>query len=54
VAQPASALWAIRFIMTWIPTTITLVGMAALSAYSLDENRLTGVHEPPTDPIPES
>jgi GPH family glycoside/pentoside/hexuronide:cation symporter len=38
--QPASALAAIRFTMAWIPAVITLAGMAALLAYSLDERKL--------------
>jgi GPH family glycoside/pentoside/hexuronide:cation symporter len=52
VVQPASALWAIRFIMAWIPTFITMLGMVALLAYNLDEAKLTGIVEPPADPIP--
>lgn len=40
VIQPQSALSAIRFIMAWIPTGITMIGMLALSAYHLDEGRL--------------
>ena len=40
VAQPASALWAIRFAMAYLPAIITLAGMAALLGYDLDERRL--------------
>ena len=40
VDQPASALWAIRFSMAYVPAAITAGGMAALSFYDLDERRL--------------
>jgi GPH family glycoside/pentoside/hexuronide:cation symporter len=40
VEQPQSALDAIRFIMAWIPTIITVIGMAALMFYNLDEEKL--------------
>ena len=40
IQQPASALWAIRATMAWIPTLITLAGMAALLGYNLDERKL--------------
>ena len=40
VAQPASALWAIRFIMVWVPTVISAAGMVALLGYNLDESKL--------------
>ena len=40
MAQPASALWAIRFAMAYLPAIITLAGMAALLGYDLDERRL--------------
>ncbi len=46
VAQPTSALLAIRFTMAWIPAAITLAGMAALLAYNLDERRLQGAGRP--------
>ena len=42
VIQPASALWAIRFIMAWIPAAITLAGMLVLLTYNLDEAKLAG------------
>ena len=41
VAQPESALWAIRIAMAWVPAAITLAGMAALLFYDLDERKLT-------------
>ena len=40
VVQPASALWAIRFIMVWVPTVISGAGMVALLGYNLDERKL--------------
>jgi GPH family glycoside/pentoside/hexuronide:cation symporter len=40
VIQPASALWAIRFTMAFIPTIITVTGMVALLGYNLDEKKL--------------
>jgi GPH family glycoside/pentoside/hexuronide:cation symporter len=40
VVQPASALAAIRGILTWIPTAITVVAMAALAFYDLDEQKI--------------
>ena len=40
VEQPASALWAIRFAMAYVPAIITLAGMAALFFYDLDERKL--------------
>ena len=40
VEQPASALWAIRMAMAYVPAAITLAGMAALSLYDLDERKL--------------
>jgi GPH family glycoside/pentoside/hexuronide:cation symporter len=41
VAQPESALAAIRFTMAWIPTLIQVGGMAALLGYNLDEGKLS-------------
>jgi GPH family glycoside/pentoside/hexuronide:cation symporter len=40
VVQPASALWAIRLIMAWVPAGIAALGMAALAFYHLDERML--------------
>ena len=40
VVQPASAIWAIRFAMAYVPALITLAGMVALLFYDLDERRL--------------
>ena len=40
VDQPASALWAIRIAMAYVPAAITLAGMAALAFYDLDERKL--------------
>jgi glycoside/pentoside/hexuronide:cation symporter, GPH family len=40
VDQPESALWAIRFIMAYIPAIITVASMAALAFYKLDEAKL--------------
>ncbi len=40
VVQPESALAMIRFIMAWIPTIITGLGIAALLFYNLDEAKL--------------
>ena len=42
VEQPASALWAIRFAMAYVPAIITLAGMTALFFYDLDERKLEG------------
>ena len=41
--QPASALWAIRFCMAYVPAVITLAGIAALAFYDLDERKLNAV-----------
>lgn len=38
--QPASALWAIRICMAYVPAAITLAGMAVLAFYKLDERAL--------------
>lgn len=46
VVQPESALWAIRFIMAFIPTAITVIGMAALAFYNLDEKKLAEMVPP--------
>ncbi|WP_425229953.1 MFS transporter [Sphingomonas sp.] len=46
VAQPASALWAIRFAMAYVPAIITIAGMAALLAYDLDERKLAAMPLP--------
>lgn len=40
VDQPASALWAIRFCMAYVPAAITLAGMVVLAFYHLDEREL--------------
>ena len=40
VAQPESALWAIRFSMAWLPAIITVAGMTALLGYDLGERKL--------------
>ena len=40
VVQPEGALWAIRATMAYIPTAISLLGMAALLGYDLDERKL--------------
>ena len=40
VAQPQSALDAIRFTMAWIPVAVQIVGMLALLGYNLDERKL--------------
>jgi GPH family glycoside/pentoside/hexuronide:cation symporter len=45
VEQPASALWAIRFIMAFIPTAISLTGIAVLMAYRLDEATLNSLRK---------
>jgi GPH family glycoside/pentoside/hexuronide:cation symporter len=45
VQQPESALWAIRVIMAWLPTLITLAGILALLAYDLDEAKLAATTE---------
>jgi GPH family glycoside/pentoside/hexuronide:cation symporter len=50
VVQPASALWAIRFIMAWIPAIITLAGMMVLLTYNLDEAKLAGGTPEPARP----
>ena len=46
VVQPESALWAIRLIMSFIPTAITLIGMVALWFYDLDEQKLAATTSP--------
>ena len=48
VVQPASALWAIRFTMAWIPALVTVAGMLVLLTYHLDEKRLAAGAAPPT------
>lgn len=45
VVQPESALWAIRVTMAWVPTAITLAGIAALIGYNLDERKLTAMRD---------
>ena len=40
VAQPESAIWAIRACMAYVPAAITLAGMLALAGYDLDERKL--------------
>ncbi|MET3762178.1 MFS transporter [Sphingomonas sp. UYEF23] len=50
VVQPASALWAIRATMAYVPTAITLAGIVALLGYRLDERTLAEMSDltPPT------
>ncbi|MEO5640797.1 MAG: MFS transporter, partial [Sphingomicrobium sp.] len=45
VVQPASAIWAIRACMSFVPALISVGGMLALIGYKLDERALreTGV-----------
>ena len=50
VVQPASAIWAIRFAMAYVPALITLAGVVALFFYDLDERRLLEITAP--GPIP--
>ncbi|UVO50494.1 MFS transporter [Sphingomonas sp. SUN019] len=40
IAQPESALWAIRIAMAYVPAAITLAGMTALAFYDLEERKL--------------
>ena len=40
VVQPDSALWAIRFVMTYVSSAITICGMVALAFYQLDETKM--------------
>ena len=40
VDQPASALWAIRICMAYVPAAITAAGMVVLAFYHLDEREL--------------
>ncbi|KQS04122.1 hypothetical protein ASG11_07580 [Sphingomonas sp. Leaf357] len=47
VVQPESALWAIRVTMAYVPTAITLAGIAALIGYNLDERKLTAMRDAP-------
>ena len=40
VVQPASAIWAIRACMAYVPALISVAGMVALIGYDLDERQL--------------